>query len=79
MDVSAIFQLAVGLTPVVLWLGVCLGFSCVQGPMLTLFTQSFTAVEQYKTSKEHLVQVLEAVRLLMRMFFSLNWQVNKAD
>lgn len=40
-----------------------------------LFKQSFAAVEQFKTNKEVLVQVLEAVRLIMRIFFSLNWQV----
>ena len=40
-----------------------------------LFKQSFTTVEQNKTNKEVLVQVLEAVRLVMRIFFSLNWQV----
>lgn len=40
-----------------------------------LFKQSFVAVEQNKGDKEVLVQVLEAVRLVMRIFFSLNWQV----
>ncbi|CAM9833425.1 unnamed protein product, partial [Ectocarpus sp. 12 AP-2014] len=43
-------------------------------PLLVLFKQTFVAVEQYKSNKEVLVQVLEAVRLIMRIFFSLNWQ-----
>ncbi|CAM9702124.1 unnamed protein product, partial [Ectocarpus sp. 13 AM-2016] len=45
-----------------------------QEPLLVLFKQTFVAVEQYKSNKEVLVQVLEAVRLIMRIFFSLNWQ-----
>lgn len=40
-----------------------------------LFKQTFAAVEQFKANKEVLVQVLEAVRLIMRIWFSLNWQV----
>lgn len=40
-----------------------------------LFKQTFVAVEQFKTNKEVLAQILEAVRLIMRIFFSLNWQV----
>ena len=32
-------------------------------------------MEQFKTNKDVLVQVLEAVRLIMRIWFSLNWQV----
>lgn len=47
----------------------------VQDPMLVLFKQSFAHLEQYKNNKEGLVQVLGAVRLIMRMFYSLNWQV----
>eukprot|EP00903_Cladosiphon_okamuranus_P009495 g9047.t1 len=44
------------------------------GPLLVLFKQTFAAVEQFKSNKEVLVQVLEAVRLIMRIWFSLNWQ-----
>ncbi|CAN0047642.1 unnamed protein product [Ascophyllum nodosum] len=43
-------------------------------PVLLLFKQSFSTVEQYKTNKEMLCQVLESVRLIMRIFYSLNWQ-----
>eukprot|EP00904_Undaria_pinnatifida_P010098 jgi/Undpi1/6218/HiC_scaffold_20.g08702.m1 len=43
-------------------------------PLLVLFKQSFTTVEQNKADKEVLVQVFESVRLVMRIFFSLNWQ-----
>lgn len=42
---------------------------------MALFKQSFAHLEQYKAEKEKLVLVLEAVRLVLRMFFSLNWQV----
>lgn len=32
-------------------------------------------VEQHKDDKEKLAQVLQSVRLIMRIFYSLNWQV----
>ncbi|CAM9656674.1 unnamed protein product, partial [Chrysoparadoxa australica] len=46
----------------------------MQAPLLDLFIRTSGAVEQAKNNGPQLTLILEALRLISRVFFSLNWQ-----
>lgn len=50
---------------------------CLKGfqePLTTLFVNCSSLLERYESSRENTVIVLEILRLISRIFFSLNWQ-----
>ena len=46
----------------------------IQQPLLTMFVQTGRAIEAYKTDKQQLIPRFESLRLMCRIFFSLNFQ-----
>jgi exportin-2 (importin alpha re-exporter) len=50
---------------------------CLEGfqePLLKTYQASVAAIEQYANDKESLKAIFESLRLMTRIFFSLNWQ-----